>query len=35
MVQMRNAPLQRQVECDADQLERQQHKRERDEGQCE
>ena len=28
MVQMRNAPLQRQIERDADQLERQQHQRE-------
>jgi hypothetical protein len=28
MVQMGNGPLQPQVECDADQLERQQHQRE-------
>ena len=34
MVQMGNGPLQPQVEGDADQLERQQHQRERDEGQC-
>ena len=34
MVQMRNNPLQRQIEQHADQLERQQHQRECDESEC-
>ena len=34
MVQMGNGPLQPQVERDADQLERQQYKRQDEKGQC-